>query len=343
MNQISQTSRQRKLKFSKPRTLIFLGVITFFVILALWFSFFSESRFFIKNEDPGPREQTGALLGQPCPFVENRPVAVMLASDPVARPLAGVGQADIVLEMPVTPDGVTRMMALFQCQQPERVGSIRSARAGFLPFVASFDAIFGHWGGEREALADLNAGVVDNLDALPNRFNTFYRQNGIRSPHDGFSSYERLVAGAIKSGYRIENRFEGFARSEEPPARTLANLAESVMVPYAGSYEVRWHYSAEKKTYQRSRGGQLEIEANTGMPVQVKNIIVLETTGVPFEGQYLDLAVVSQGRGQFYRDGVSQGVIWSKADFGAPLLLENLEGQEIKLAPGASWIHFIIS
>src|SRR3990167_11243831 len=49
------------------------------------------------------------LSGVRCANSDHRPLAVMVSSDPEARPLSGISQADMVFEMPVTPSGVTRM------------------------------------------------------------------------------------------------------------------------------------------------------------------------------------------------------------------------------------------
>src|SRR3989338_6889489 len=112
----------------------------------------------IKNEDqsrrgtraePGLRRPRASLTGLICDNYSKRPIAVMMASDPIARPLSGIGQADVVIEMPVTPNGITRMMAVFQCEESAEIGSVRSAREDFLPLVASFGALYAHWGGER--------------------------------------------------------------------------------------------------------------------------------------------------------------------------------------------------
>ena len=69
----------------------------------------------------------------------------MMASDSEALPF-GIGQADMVFEMPVTESGVTRMMAVFQCTHPSEFGSIRSARED-LPYVLGLDVIYMHWEG----------------------------------------------------------------------------------------------------------------------------------------------------------------------------------------------------
>src|SRR6185369_17960250 len=92
-------------------------VVILFVCGAAYMAFGGERGFTIGG--PGSLTETkkpSSIAGLNCDTAQRRPVAVMLASDPEARPLSGIGQADAVVEMPVTPNGVTRYMAIYQCE-----------------------------------------------------------------------------------------------------------------------------------------------------------------------------------------------------------------------------------
>src|SRR3989344_4899837 len=149
----------------------------------------------IKNEHEEPRASLTALS---CENYSRRPVAVMMASDPIARPLSGISQADIIVEMPVTLNGITRIMAIFQCEpfgnaqggESFEIGSIRSAREDFLTFVTNFNAIYAHWGGEAGALKKLDNGILDNIDAMKYEGTVLYRKNSVPKPHNGFSTLD---------------------------------------------------------------------------------------------------------------------------------------------------------
>ena len=117
----------------------------------------------------------------------------MIAGDEEARSLSGISFADIVVEMPVVTGSITRMLAIFVCEDPGEIGSVRSARHDFIPLAQGFDAILAHWGGSRLALGELNEKIMDNLDALPNYYEPFYRKVGVLAPHDGFTSRERML------------------------------------------------------------------------------------------------------------------------------------------------------
>src|SRR3989344_5565067 len=168
------------------KTLIIAGVAAVAFLIAFLFWWLGGSTIIgIKNEDQRPR---ASLTGLACDNYGKRPIAVMMASDPEARPLSGISQADIIIEMPVTPNGITRMMAIFQCEEPEEIGSIRSAREDFLTLADSFGALYAHWGGEAEALKKLNNGILDNINAMKYEGSVFYRKNSVPKPHNGFTT-----------------------------------------------------------------------------------------------------------------------------------------------------------
>ena len=165
-----QTYFEKKSKITK-KAIIVVGIVLIVVVaIFAWIKFGKreinvDNTTGILNKFASPTQApVGPLKGTTCATAQagkdlSRPFAVMLASDPEARPLAGLGSADIVIEMPVTEGGVTRMMAIYQCALPTEFGSIRSARLDFIPLVKGFDALFMHWGGEHEALAKLNARI----------------------------------------------------------------------------------------------------------------------------------------------------------------------------------------
>jgi len=53
------------------------------------------------------------ISGLACQDYDRRPIAVMLANDPATRPLSGLKDADLVFEMQVVEDSITRLMAVY--------------------------------------------------------------------------------------------------------------------------------------------------------------------------------------------------------------------------------------
>src|SRR3989338_398117 len=153
------------------------------------------------------------LTAETCKNAKRRPFAVMLSGDAAARPLSGIGEADIVFEMPVITGSITRFMALFVCRDPIEIGSVRSARHDFIPLANGFDAIYVHWGGSHFALDMLKKKAADNIDALINPTGAFWRKDSMPAPHNGFTSMTRLLKAANFFQYRLEGAVPPYAHT----------------------------------------------------------------------------------------------------------------------------------
>src|SRR3989338_6075319 len=224
----------------------------------------------------------------------------MLPADQKARPLYGISQADLVVEMPVLTDGITRYMALFSCEEPAEIGAMRSARHDFLPFAKSFDAIYAHWGGSYLALDLLNKKVMDNLDALKNPFDAFYRKSGRLAPHNGFTSFSALKNAIEKFGYRLESQAASYPRIKDEGALS-ANQNISIGYPYP--YNVDFTYDYKTNSYKRFRGNEKEIDAGDQKQVEVKNVIVMTAESRQINPDYNDVDVEGEGKLAVYRNG----------------------------------------
>ncbi len=300
------------------------------------------------KEEPSERMAKNPLTGKSCPQGDGRPFAVMLAGDTAARPLSGIAAADAVVEMPVLTGGITRFMALFMCERPEVIGSIRSARHDFLPFAKSFDAIFAHWGGSSLALDILKTGAADNIDSIPNPFDAFYRQEGKLAPHNGFTSFARLLNAAQKLRYRItSSKAKGYARIQDAAA---ISADQNISLGYPRPYEVDFSYDYKANTYRRWRGGIKEIDAATGLQVEVKNLAVMSAVSRQVSHDYNEVAIEGEGDLAVYRNGEVIKGKWKRAkeeynsaDAAIPAAYYFFDsfGKEIGLVEGKIWISVV--
>ena len=319
------------------KTLIIAGVAAVAFLIACLFWWLGGSTIIgIKNEDQRPR---ASLTGLACDNYGKRPIAVMMASDPEARPLSGISQADIIIEMPVTPNGITRMMAVFQSGDSFEMGSVRSAREDFLPLVAGFGALYAHWGGEREALNKLNNGILDNIDAMKYEGTVFYRKNSVPRPHNGFTAIELLEDKAEDLGYDLNDTFAGYLRTEEKPERNLNNMITEVSVGYEKPYDVEWSYDNALGVYKRIRGDEAEIDRNTGEQVKANVIVLMRTTSKVLSIDYISVDTVGEGEAEFYQNGIRISGVWKNSTDGLKFYDNN--NQEMKFVPGKMWIEII--
>jgi hypothetical protein len=279
------------------------------------------------------------LTGIVCQDYDRRPIAIMLASDLEARPLTGISSAEMVFEMPVNSVGVTRLMAVYQCNKPKDIGSIRSSREEFIGLALGLDAIYVHWGGEKKALDRLNAGVMDNIDAfLYEEEGVFYRKKGVPGPHNGFTSYKKLYNKAVELGYEMTTTFEGYPHLK---GKEIIGDERKVVRVYEDPFNVEWFYNEDTNSYDRFRTGEAEIDKANDRQVRADVVIVVETTGVPDGIEYYDVDLVGSGNATVYQNGEEIKGIWDKETEDAPLKFYNQIREEIPLKPGIIWVEIV--
>ncbi len=323
----------------------YLFVLALFGLFFVLFFYFDHS-ISVNPEESEPKqeisEEISRLSGLACQNYNQRSLAVVLASDPAARPLAGLSVADLVIEMPVITGSITRMLAFYTCAQPNEIGSLRSARHDFIPLAQGMDAILVHWGGSHFALDKLDNHVMDNINALTNPFNSFYRKNSKPEPHNGFTSLENLLRAAEKFNYRLENNFEGylFDSSEEH-----AQISKVLRIHYSRPYLVSYRYDPKTNSYLRFRDYHQEIDANNNQQVAAKNIVIMRVKSVQIEGpDYNDLDLEGKGECQVYKNGWVEDCFWQKSEKNPKSKLKFIHSetnQEISFIPGQVWIEIV--
>ncbi len=283
------------------------------------------------------------LSGLSCDNYNRRPLAIVLANDPVTRPLSGLSKADLIFELPVITNSITRLMAVYLCNSPEEIGSLRSARHDFIPLAQGIDAILVHWGGSHFALDKLNNGIMDNIDAMINLYKAFYRKDGMPWPHNGFTSIEELINSAQKYNYRLENEFEGYSHIEEASNNNAHN--KILRINYSYPYNVSYQYDSEINSYLRYRTNSKEIDKSNNQQVKAKNIVVMRVFSEQIENpDYNDLDLEGTGECQIYQNGIVIDCIWQKSEknpYSKLKFLDKNTDQEIPFVVGQTWIEIV--
>lgn len=298
-----------------------------------------------QNQEEPKNDGISPITGEKCENANRRPIAVMLATDKETRPLSGISQADIVIEMPVITGSITRMVAVFGCETPEDIGSVRSARHDFIPLVMGLDAIYAHWGGSHFALEKLDNGIMDNLDAMVNPYDSFYRKSGIPMPHDGFTSMERLLNAAKKLKYSLENKFVGYPHLKKIDSKLASpNTGGRLSIGYGGEVKVSYSYNKEENMYRRYRNNIKETDKNNGNQAMVSVVITMRAESYMIEPpNYNEVKVEGEGEVKIYQNGEEIKGYWKKTGTYSDSKLTFLDGngKEIELAPGKIWLEIV--
>jgi len=333
---------------------IILIVIIIFIIAGVIFWFFGNRSVSIEkgnqNQNNENKSQISPVTGEKCENYNRRLIAVMLANDAINRPLSGMSQADVVIEMPVITGGITRIMAIYGCEIPKEIGSVRSARHDYIPLALGFDAIYAHWGGSHFAYDQLNKNIINNIDAMVNSYDAFYRTSDLEPPYNGFTSLDRLINSAKKLGYNLENKFAGYPHLEKSNSKLPAlpdgtkSTGGKLTIGYGGEFRVSYSYNKSENVYQRYRNNLRETDKNNGNQAEVSVVVVMRAESHMIEEpNYNEVDVQGEGEAKVYQNGEEIKGIWRKTGnyTNSKLTFLDSNAKEIKFAPGKIWIEIV--
>lgn len=286
------------------------------------------------------------LTGLPVsPSVNNGPVTgIMIENTTFARPQAGLSQAGVVFEA-LAEGGVTRFLALFQDSAPANVGPIRSLRPYFLQWAMGFQAGIAHVGGSPLALADIKAWGGRDLDEFFNG-NDYHRISSRQAPHNVYTSLALLNHLEAADGYTTST-YTSWQRKAATPAKTPS--VASINLALSGyTYNVHYDYDASTNSYNRSEGGAVQTDSNTGAQLSPKVVIAMiipETNG-PLDSTnayYSNYSTIGSGAVEVFQDGTMTPGQWSKTSNSSNISFTTSSGQPLLLDPGQTWITAVTS
>jgi hypothetical protein len=293
---------------------------------------------------PKPTTVPSTLSGLPVdPSLNKLPVTGIMVENSIdARPQAGLSQAMVVFEA-VAEGGVTRFLALYQDTSPPNVGPIRSARPYYVAWALGFDAGYAHVGGSPDALADIKAWGVRDLDQF--HAGAYYQRVPTRpAPHNVYTSVTKLNQLETSRGY-TSSTFTGFVRKQEAPAKQPT--AKTINLTLSGAvYNVHYDYNAATNSYNRSEGGAAHVDANTGAQISPKVVIALvipESNGAldASGAYYSNYAFIGSGAAYVFQDGTVTTGQWAKSGNATQLTFTDASGKPIALNAGQTWLTAI--
>lgn len=272
--------------------------------------------------------------------VKRRPVAVMFDNHPRARWQSGLKDAEIVYEFSVEAP-YTRYMGIYLINEPDLVGPIRSSRPYFVTSVLEYDAVYARVGGSEQAKSDIKSYKVADIDGLTSSRDVYWRESHKKRPNNMYTSIKKLRETQMEMGYENLGDFDSFKFNEED-LNNSGEKAEKITINYRKDNTTSYDYDYEKKLYKRSKDGKLHIDEKDQSQIIAKNIIIQEarTKVIDSEGR-LDIELIGQGRGKYISNGKITDVEWIKKTRTGKTLYYDLEGNEIRLNPGVTWIQIV--
>ena len=294
---------------------------------------------------PSPR---CPLSGMPAPGgrVPRRPaLAIKIDNLPSARPQTGLSKADIIYEEPVE-GGITRFIAIFQCQEAAVVEPVRSGRLVDPEILSQYGPhpLLGYAGAIQPAVAAIDASTLIDVGVDRAPLSAYWRDPHRYAPHNLVTSTAALWAegGAEHAPVAAPPAafpFGALDRSATPAAR--------VVVSYQYS-DVTWTWVARAGVWFRSYADTGAATLGEGGQITTNNVIVMRVNMFP--SQYVEdpvgshenlLTLTGTGPLQVFRNGSVVNGTWSRPTLAAPTRYLDRAGHPIAMQPGQTWIELV--
>lgn len=290
---------------------------------------------------------TGLEVANP-ELLRRRPIFICVNNDAVGRSAHyGLSLADLVYEYIVDGFTLTRITALFQSQNAERVGPVRSARLPNVWMTYMYDGVLACSGGSDEVryllknevgFPYLDADIDDPSQVLYfSSLGTDYRTR-IQTSTDGVRRWL-----ADKNLTKEWSR-PGFQFNQEPPPNS-AGAATSIRIPYPGGNAVEWRYDPNLGAYIRFQGGEQQFDLATNQPIVAQNVVAFvaphELTDIVEDSlgtKSVDIQLYGFGDFRIFRDGLVYEGTWRADPENPPRWLGPGE-VIVQLKPGQTWLQ----
>lgn len=286
---------------------------------------------------------TGEYISKP---YKNRPYMVVIDNDnKQAQPHWGVGEADILWELP-HEFNTSRLVAMYMnIDGIPRFGPTRSARPYQLSLTMGYDGIFIHAGHSPQAREELANTGWDHLDGVHADYSYYYRdkyrlENGIDSWHTMFTTSENVLK-AIKDKGITASRGEvvdygmQFAKDGTPDGKAADYI--DIRFTKGGRRSELW-YDADLGKYMKQQFAQVYTDANTGKAVTFENVLILEADVSVLPGYgYLAVDLIGSGEGYFACGGEYVSIRWSRSDTSSPFTFTLADGSPLTFGVGNTY------
>lgn len=273
-------------------------------------------------------------------LIKRRVVGVMFDNHPGARWQAGLKDAEIVYEFQVEAP-YTRYLGLFLINEPESIGPVRSSRPYFVTKILEYDAVYVRVGGSEQAKKDIISNQVADIDGLSSSNKVFWRSSNKKMPHNLYTSMKVIRETQEQRKYNMTGQYETFI-FEEKDRDILGYNAKKIKIDYKSGNLTDYQYDEDKKLYKRQKDGKDHIDESDKSQITAKNIIIQEvnTKTIDNEGR-LDITLVGKGIGKYITNGIGTDIIWVKNDRKSKTYYTDVDGVEITLNPGVTWVQMV--
>ena len=280
------------------------------------------------GEQPYQNQLTGEVTDQD--LSHSRPVAVVVDHN-AQEAVSGLSAADIVYETAPAGGQTTQMIAVYpDGNDIPKVGPVGSVQEYVVSLTAPLSAAVVHSGGSDTGYTALQNGGFPEVDG-------FTEASAFLG--NGYTSSELLTSVLNPGEMKLEQTATmPFLFSDKKPS--FEGEANRLLAAFSDDCTVGFTYSEATGCYQKSQSGILQVDENTGQPIQVTNVLLLYASILPVADGSSDLVIdYSQGGAGIYAcGGEYTNIRWNKESQNEPFLLMNSDGDALTLKPGKTWV-----
>ena len=291
---------------------------------------------------------TGQTVGDMA-SVRRRIVAAKVDNAPQARPQFGLSVADLVYEQ-LAEGGLTRFLAFFLQNAPDRVGPIRSARLTDIYLGQEWDFLLAYAGAGRTTSRLLAEALVpafkapelgERLDGTP-----YVRDNARPIPNNMFARVQAVRDAAAGDPLISKEVFiQPFHFSDPPETGPLRILS----MPYVPAAAVTWRFDSASNTWKRTMAGAAHVDALNNQQIQAENVAIQyaqiftaqnvepDSAGNPV----LDTMLRGENMLRVFHSGQMLEGTWSKEHDRAKTQYRTSDGSPMPFRPGRIWFHIV--
>jgi hypothetical protein len=266
-------------------------------------------------------------------------LVVKIDNHPQARPQTGLNNADIVYEENV--ELLTRFAAVFQSEDSDPVGPVRSGRTQDVDLVASLNNPLFAWSGGNATVTRVIRNSPDLIDVSWTVAGERGGYRRVRSP--GIDLEHTLYA---STPLLFQNFTPPFAppplqqftyRAEGEAFNGEANLGAELAMD---GITVRWLWDADETRYEREQAGEPHMVVG-GEQVNAANVVILEVQygRSAADPRSPEAQTIGFGPAFVLTAGVMIQGTWERPDKLSPFVLKDLDGNVVALTPGRTWVE----
>jgi hypothetical protein len=293
------------------------------------------------------------LTGLPAPGgkVPQRPaLAVKVGNDPASRPQSGLDNADIVYEE-MAEGGITRYMAVFQCQSAPIIGPIRSVRWDDWNMLQQYGhAILAYSGGISFWTAEA-ANLVWIYNANGSIYptaNAYYRYSSSTPPANQGAPYNYYSSTAAL--------WKLFPKVTAPPPQLFkfskaipagATALASASIDFSSASPVVWSWSATLQKWMRYYDTSPDTDPS-GDQFRATDVVIqiVPTRPGPYsesgpDSPDVESLMIGTGKAYVLRDGMLESGTWSRPTGYSITKFSFPDGKPMRLRPGNVWYELV--